>query len=239
MSVPLSWLLWDALALDFTHTDANCTFTSGHNSNEQFMHVRRCSHKHPYKSCMITHTVAQLYTRALAIITRARTHTHTHTQDTGIITCGHIHTPTPLHRGTADQLHDLLSNNVNVTTWGRLEGGGGGGLDGVIGVKKDRFKERAHDKLVLPIIWGPLSSSMQGLASSHSAHIHLIHAGMHTHATLEYTPGTSPWVVTEHLSCVNPPLRACVQEACASPADRILLRQMSHSQKGFTPPWRK
>lgn len=78
MSVPLSWLLWDALALDFTHTDANCTFTLGYNSNEQFMHVRRCSHKHAYKSCMITHTVVQLYTRALAIIMRARTHTHTH-----------------------------------------------------------------------------------------------------------------------------------------------------------------
>lgn len=32
---------------------------------------------------------------------------------------------------------------------------GGGGLDGVIGVKKDRFKERAHDKLVLPITASP------------------------------------------------------------------------------------
>lgn len=47
----------------------------------------------------------------------------------------HTHTHRNHISETADQLHDLLSNNVNVTTWGRK------GHDGVKGEKKGGGKE--------------------------------------------------------------------------------------------------
>lgn len=130
-----------------------------------------------------------------------------------------VHTPTLLHAthtGIADQLHDLLSHNVNVTTWGRRVVGGrrGEGLDGVMGRKEgERRMERKSGTISLsylpPHHLQPLSSflpcQMSRVMCAHTrthTHKYSMHVCTHTptYASLPYDirahPSASPWVVT-------------------------------------------